>query len=231
MKRFMFSVLVFFLGACAVADDMPRTVVVSGVGSAEVEPDRATITMSIVAREKTLDGAQSNAAKVTASVLALCDRLDIDRDKVNSTGASVQPDYRWNRETEQQELRGYIAQRQIVVDVRDLEILGKVIEGAVAAGVNQVSPPVLDSGKRRDAYREALAHAAEDARANAAQLARSLGASLGQVITINTESSPAQPPVMRNMVRAMAVESDSEATYNAADLSFDATVTVTFALD
>ncbi len=232
MQRIMFVSLMMLLGACAVADDQPRMVSVTGIGSAEIAPDRATVTMSIVAREKTLQSAQSQAARVTAAVLKMCDGLGIDRDKVNSTGASVQPDYRWNRETEQQELRGYISQRQIVVDVRDLDSLGDVIEGAVAAGVNQVSPPVLDSGKRRDAYRRALARAAEDAKANAKQLAESLGADLGAVISINTSANSSQPPMPRNLqMRSASMESDAAATYNPADLSFDASVNVTFALD
>ena len=43
-------------------------------------------------------------------------------------------------------MRGYIAERQIVVEIRDLEKLGAVVEGAVEAGVKLDSPknPSLD---------------------------------------------------------------------------------------
>ena len=157
-------------------------------------------------------------------------KLGIARERIDTTGSSVQPDYRWNRESEEQELRGYIAQRQMRVDVRDLEKLGALIEGAVETGVNQVSPPMLDSSKRRDAYREALDAAAKDAQANAAQLARSLGAELGDVLKITTVSEPSGPRPMMRMAMADVAESKAPETYKAADLNFDASITVVFEL-
>ena len=57
---------------------------------------------------------------------------------------------------EEQELRGYIAERQLTIEIDDLDKLGALVEGAVAAGVNQVSPPQLDSSKRKETYRQAL---------------------------------------------------------------------------
>ena len=230
MLRSIWVVLLLGMGACAMAEDEMRTVTVTGVGTASVEPDRAIVRMSIVAREKTLDAAQQRSADVSAEVLSLLDGLDIDRERVDTTGASVSPDYRWDREREEQVLRGYIAQRQLVVDVRDLEKLGAVVEGAVKAGVNQVSPPQLDSGGRRAAYREALEVAAKDAQANAERLAKSLGARLGDVIQISDGSYTPAPMPQPRMVKAMAMEADAEQTYNAADLNFNATITVVFSL-
>lgn len=212
------------------ADDMTQTISVTGNGLVSTEPDRATVQMSIVSRAKELDAAQAGAAKVTASVLSLTDKLDIDRNKVDTTGATVRPDYRWNREKEEQELRGYIAERQMGVKVDDLEKLGRLVEGAVAAGVNQVSAPQLDSSRRESMHREALALAAQDARANAKVLAETLGAKLGDPISVSDRSAPPQPPVPQPRMASMAMESDSAATYNAGDLTFTASVTVVFEL-
>lgn len=203
----------------------------NGTGFAEVEPDRATLQMSIVAREPTRTAAQKRTADVTNRVLKMTDRMDIDRGQVDTTGASVRPDYRWNREKEEQELRGYISERRIIVEIDDLEKLGAVVEGAVSAGVNTVSPPQLDSSKRKETYRQALRAAAGDAKANAMQLADALDARLGQVISINSGSREPRPPVPYAAgVRAMAVESDAVESYNAAELSFNAAVTVVFEL-
>ena len=231
MLRLFCVVLLLGMGTFAAADEQVRTITVNGTGTAEVAPNRATLRMSIVARDATLAVAQKAAADVTNKVLKMTDRMDIDRDQVDTTGASVRPDYRWNRDTEEQELRGYIAERQIAVEIDDLEKLGAVIEGAVEAGVNQVSPPQLDSSKRKQTHREALRAAAEDARANASQLAEALGASLGQVISISSGSDAPRPPVpyAANM-RSMAAESDVVESYNAAELSFNAAVTVVFEL-
>lgn len=231
MLRLLSVILLLSVGAQVAADEQTQTITVNGTGSAAVEPDRATLQMSIVARETTVAAAQRAAAAVTSRVLKMADRMDIDRDQVDTTGASVRPDYRWNREKEEQELRGYIAERRISIEIDDLDTLGAAVEGAVDAGVNQVSPPRLDSSKRKETYRLALRAAAEDARANALQLATALGARLGPVITINSGTSEPRPPVPYAAgVRMMAAESDAVESYNAADLSFDATVTVVFQL-
>jgi uncharacterized protein YggE len=231
MTRSLWAVVLLTLSASVMAEETTRTVTVTGNGFSEVAPDRATLTMSINVREPTLAAAQKEAAAVTNKVLEMTDRMDIDRDRVDTTGASVRPDYRWNRETQEQELRGYIADRQIVVEIEDLEKLGAVIEGAVNAGVNQVSPPQLDSSGRKEAYRAALRAAAEDARSNANELAESLDARLGQVISINSGAVAPRPPVpYQARAQAMAVESDAAESYNPADLKFNATVTVVFEL-
>jgi len=231
MFRLLCLFFLFSMGTNVMADQPARSITVTGTGFAEIEPDRATLLMSIVAREPTLDAAQKGAADVAGKVLKMTDRMDIARDRVDTTGASVRPDYRWNRDKEEQELRGYIAERQIAVKIDDLEKLGAVVEGAVSAGVNQVSPPQLESSKRKETYRRALRAAAEDAKANAMELAVTLNARLGQVISINSGANAPRPPVPHAAgVRMMTAESDAAETYNAADLSFNAIVTVVFEL-
>lgn len=229
MLRRLLPALFLFASVCAMADDVVQTVSVTGNGRVNTLPDRATVQMSIVSRAKELDAAQAGAVKVTAAVLSLTDELDIKRNKVDTTGATVRPDYRWNRDTEKQELLGYIAERQMNVKVDDLDRLGRLVEGAVAAGVNQVSPPQLDSSRRETKHREALAVAAKDARANAEVLAETLGAKLGNPISISDGSAPPRPPVPQ-LRMAAAMESDSAATYNAGDLTITATVSVVFEL-
>ncbi|NNC78159.1 MAG: SIMPL domain-containing protein [Woeseiaceae bacterium] len=223
--------LLLLASACTMADDMKQTVSVSGSGVVTAPADRAVVHMSVVSRSKDLDSAQSGAAKVTAAVLAMTDKLGIDKKKVDTTGATVRPDYRWNRETEEQELRGYIAERQMTVKVDDLDKLGKLVEGAVGAGVNQVSPPQIDSTRRDEAHREALSLAAKDAQANANVLAESLGAKLGKPISISDSSSTPPPPMPHMRMATASMESDGAATYNAGDLTFTATVNVVFALE
>ena len=230
MLRRLLPSLLLFASVSTMADDVVQTVSVTGNGQVSAVSDRATVQMSIVSRAKELDVAQAEAAKVTAAVLSLTDKLDIKRNKVDTTGATVRPNYRWNRETEQQELLGYIAERQTNIKVDDLDKLGRLIEGAVAAGVNQVSPPQLDSSRREAMHREALAMAAKNARANAEVLAETLGAKLGDPISISDGSAPPRPPVPQ-LRMAAAMESDSAATYNAGDLTFTATVNVVFELE
>lgn len=228
LRRLLPSVLLL-VSVHTMANDTAQTVSVTGNGMVSAVPDRATVHMSIVSRAKDLDVAQAEAAAVTAAMLSLTDELRIKRNKIDTTGATVRPDYRWNRETEKQELLGYIAERQMNVKVDNLGELGRLVEGAVAAGVNQVSAPQLDSSRREELHREALAMAAKDARASAEVLAATLGAKLGDPISISDGSAAPRPPAPQVRMAA-SMESASAATYNAGDLTFSATVAVVFEL-
>jgi len=208
-----------------------RTVTVNGNGVVTAAPDIARLQLAIVERSASVASAQAAAAKVTNDTLALLDKLGIDRKQINTTGASVQPDYRWNEIKRQQELAGYIAQRDIEVELRDLDKLGALIEGAVKAGVNQMQPPVLDSTERRDAYRSALALAAKDAYANASTLATALNAKLGRIVTINAAGNADIPqPMYRMQADAPMAAEAAPASYNAGDLRFESSVTAVFEL-
>jgi uncharacterized protein YggE len=192
-----------------------------------VLPDRATVSLSIEVRESTVAAAQQKAAEVTARVLELADELDIPENRVDTMSAMVRPDYRWNRDSETQELIGFVAQRQMRLEVHDLDKVGLVVERAVEAGVNQVMPPRLTSSKSRDAYRDALEKAVDDARQNAERLADSLGMSLGDAIQVNA-GTPAGPPVPMSRGEALAMSDAAPQTYSAGDLTVTANVSVVF---
>ena len=234
MIRLGVAIVLLVLSAAGVAwaEETPRTISVTGIGFVSVPPDMARLSLSVSERDSSLRAAQQAAAAVTARVLELLDELGVDRKKVNSTGATVQANYRWNRDTQEQELIGYIAQRQIEVEILDLDNLGEIVEGAVAAGVNQVSRPVLDSTARRDAYRKALATAATDARANAQTLADTMGVQLGPVVHMTTGGGmvPEPRPMMRAQADTMAIAESAPETYNAGDIRFDASVSAVFQL-
>lgn len=231
MSRILFVAILLSVTACVTAEEPPKTITVSGSGTAPATPDRASLSMSIVARDKSLDVAQREAADVTAKVLAITDALDIDRSRVDTTGASVRADYRYNRNTEDQEFRGYIATRQITVEFRDLEKLAPVIEGAVSSGVNQVSPPNLFSTKRKESFRQALENAAKDAEANAQRLADALGVNLGSAMSVNAGSAGAPVLVARGYANAMEMDSNATESYSAGDQTIRANVSVVFEID
>jgi uncharacterized protein YggE len=232
LRLFVTSLLLVISCQVSAGDgEMPRTISVNGKGFATVKPDMARLSLSVVERDQSLAVAQRSVADVTARVLALLDELGVERKYIDSTGATVRPNYRWNRDTEQQELIGYIAERRIDIEVRDLNQLGKVVESAVNTGVNRVSPPVLDSTERRKVYREALARAADDARDNAGVLADSFGVTLGPVIRIDAGGPPSPPrPMMRVQQDVMATAELAPETYNAGDIRFDTAINAVFSL-
>jgi uncharacterized protein YggE len=215
------------LCATSVLAETPRTVTVTGSATTQAEPDIAHIRMAVVQRSPAPAEAQQEAAKVTERTLQLLDKLGVERKHVNTTGSSIRPDYRWNQETREQTLIGYIAERTILVELQDLAKLGDLFEGAVKVGVNQVQPPVLDSSHRREIQRDSLALAADDARANASTLAKTLDAKLGRAMEINAAEYTPQPAPM---LRMQADTESAGQSYNAGEIRFDARVNVVFEL-
>ena len=230
MNRLFCICLALMLSINIAWAESDRSITVSGSGSVDVKPDVARIQLAVVEHNASLEIAQQTVGNVTIGVLKLLDELEIDRKLVTTIGAAIRPDYRWNRDKEQQEFLGYVAERNIQIELRDLEKLGPLIEGAVKAGVNQVSPPVLDYQERNNAYRQALARAADDARKNATTIARALDTKLGRVIELSTVPVVSEPqPMYRMQAEAMAADAGSQ-TYNAGNIRLEANITAVFEL-
>lgn len=218
------------IGATAAADDMPRTASVTGEASITAPPDRASVSASVQARNMDMATARAQVVEVTSKFLSLCKMLRIEESKVSTTGLTIQPEYRWDQQNREQILVGYFVNRQLHVELDDIELIGKLIEGAVNAGVNQVSPPILDSSERKKLHREALAAAAEDARANAKALADTLDVKLGAVRSVDATGGGIPAPLVRGRMEAMTADMAPEATYQAGDIEFQARVNATFDL-
>lgn len=219
------------LGAAAHAQQANlRTVTVNGQGEVRAEPDRATVTLGVESRKPKLEDARAEVAKTVDAVLKLTRDLKIDQQLVRSTRINVQPEYNWSGQPNERTLIGYYVARQVEVELHDLEKLGQLLERATDLGVNQMGDPRLDSSKRQDLVREALAKAVVDARQNAEVIAKAAGATLGRARTINANTEFTPPPVP--MVRAMAMEAkQAGAPYQSGEMTFNATVSVQYDLD
>lgn len=212
--------------------DFPRTISVSGTGSVDATPDIARLSLAVQRRDATMQVARDDTVKVTNAFLALCRKLGIKDSKIRTSGLTIQPEYRWDPKDNQQIFTGYFVQRQLEVELDDLDKLGEVMEGAINAGVNEVSPPQLDSSRRKELSRDALAAAVTDAKANADRIAASLGVKVGAVRTIAAGGVAPPPPMPMKAMRmeAMAADSGAAESYTPGQIGFEARVEATFDL-
>lgn len=213
-------------------DDFPRTISVSGTGTVDATPDIARLYLAVQRRNVSMQAARDATVKASNAFIALCKKLGIKESKVRTSGLTIQPEYRWDPQGNQQIFLGYFVQRQLEVELDNLDKLGDVIEGAIDAGVNEVSPPQLDSSRRKELSRDALAAAAADARANAERIAASLGVTVGAVRTITAGGAAPPPmPLQLNAMRAQAMAADGAAeSYAPGEIGFESRVDATFDL-
>jgi len=211
--------------------DRPRVISVSGQGEVQAEPDHALVTLGVESRKPKLDDARADVSKTVDAILKLTRDLKIDTKYVRSTRVNVQPEYNWENGARARNLIGYVVSRQVEVELRDLEKLGTLLEKATDLGVNQLGDPRLDSSKRRDLEREALAKAVEDAKLNAEAVAKAAGAKVGGARTISASSGYSAPPMpMAASKVMMARAGDAAQTYQSGQMSFTGNVQIEYDL-
>jgi uncharacterized protein len=216
----------------AYAEEIHRSINVSGQGEVKAEPDLAKVTLGIESRKPKMEDARNEVAKTVDAVLKLTRDLKIDPKFVRATRINIQPEYNWDNNARERNLIGYYVTRQVEVDLRDLEKLGTLVERSVDLGVNQIGDPQLDSSRRQDLERDALGKAVQDARANAEAVAKAAGARVGapRVISANSGFIPAPVPMQFKVAAARMEGSDAAQSYQSGQLGFTANVQVEYEL-
>ena len=218
-------------GSAARAADAPepRLITVAGRGEVRAVPDRATVTLGILARAPALETARAEANRVVAALLAVTRALQLAEADVHTTQLSVSPEYDFSAGQRSRRLLGYSVQRQVTVVLKDMARLGELIEKGLDAGANLASEPSLDSSRRPELEREALARAIADARANAAVVARALDGGVGAAHEVVQGGAFVRSLPMQGLAAA-AVAADVNANYQPGELAFRANVTASFEL-
>jgi uncharacterized protein len=215
-------------GASA-AEPEPRVVNVSGQGEARGPADVAYVTLGVASHAATIEPARQATNEVVGRLLKLTRELGIPEKDVRATALVIGPDYSYGPKREPT-IQGYHVTRPVQVELKDLDRLGSLLEKAVTAGANEVQPPRLDSTRRGDLEREALASAVADARKNADVIARGLNASVGAPRSVSA-SGPVRPmPMVAARMAVAGAAAEAPETYQAGELVFQASVNATFDL-
>ena len=121
----------------------------------------------------------------------------------------MQPEYDYKDGAQQ--LRGQSVTHQYVVVVRDLERLGQVVDGGLAAGATTLDGVGFRTADPGPADAAARAAAFADARARAKLLAKEAGVDLGPVVAI-AESDPAGIPRPLGLGKAALMRAEAAPT-------------------
>lgn len=176
----------------AAADQKVAVLQVSGEGMVKVKPDQAQAGVAIETQAATAREAQAANARTTAAVIDKLLALGVKKDDMQTSGLNLYPEHG----TRGQVVR-YRASNSLQVTVRDLDALGRVVDGAVEAGATNIHGVNFSLQDPAGPQREALAKAVADGREKAAALARAAGLGLGSLRLLN--EGGAAPPVAYKM--------------------------------
>jgi uncharacterized protein YggE len=116
-------------------------------------------------------------------------------DQISTSGFNVIPETRYDREG-QLALRttSYLVSNMVTVEVRRVDLVGPVIDAALAAGANQINSLQFGVANADSARRAALAVAVGRAKADAEVMARAAGGSIGPLIELTAGEFFIPPP-------------------------------------
>ena len=238
MKRFSFGTLVcaallaltlVIPTGTASAEEALPTLTMNGVGSAQIAPDMAEITLGVITEAKDAAKAHGDNAAQAARVQAAVKALGVAERDIQTTRYDFSPIYDV-KDNGRSVTTGYTVTNAIVVKVRNLANVGKVIDAALANGANRVDSLEFSASDPSAAKDAALADAARDARSKADAVARALGVRIVRILNVYAD---AQSPAPRNfMPMMMAKEAYDAATpISAGELSFEASVNISYVIE
>jgi uncharacterized protein len=237
-------IMTFAAAACLVAFGAPQMAVaqqterpaiegtlltVSAEGKSEAAPDMATLSLGVVTEGDSAAAAMAeNARRMTALTQALRRAGVAERD-VQTSNLAVNPQYQYV-ENQQPRITGYQANNQVSARVRNLANVGRVVDGAVAAGgntVNSIGFSHADPDAQLDAARR---DAAQAARHRAELYASAFGLHVARIVAISEGGGYAPRPEMI-MVTASRMSADAAPTPVApGEITTSVTLSVTYEL-
>lgn len=171
---------------------MKRSVSVVGSATVSVAPDCARLTCGVQVSGVNAQDALRRSNEALVAILAALAEQGVAAADMRTNGPNLYP-------TE----GGYNGSNDVTVIVREIGLVGSVIDAVAAAGgpnltLHGVSFSVTDpAGHLREARRAAV----EAARAIAEELAAASGAAVGEVLTINESTGHHAPVAVARMAK------------------------------
>lgn len=204
MKIFSFTLMIaMMICATTFAEEIkPPIISVSGEGIVQAQPDRATISIGVVTREKNPSAVQAANARAATAVINSIVALGIERRNISTGNYNFNPTYSHFNDG-RREITGYEATNSVTIIVDDLNLVGRIIDAALSHGANRVDS--LNFGLRdKTAYQdEALRLAVLDAKRKAEVAAAALGKNIVSVRSVSINSSHVSAPRNYKMARSM----------------------------
>jgi uncharacterized protein YggE len=222
-------ILALVLGACAPAASpaQPRTLNVTGTGTAFLTPDIAYVYLGVhTEKPSAVDAVAENNTNTQAVIKALTD-FGIDPKDILTTNFSINPSDKYDPQTNQPTgEKVYSVDNTVYVTVRDIKKLGDLLDTMVKAGANTVNGIQFDVANKDAALKGARADAVKDAKAKAQELADISGVQLGAVQSVSfLDNTPI--PFAAEKFAAAAVQAAS-VPVQTGQLTFTVTVSMTY---
>jgi len=210
-----------------VADATERGIVVRGEATVRRVPDMAVVSLAVTVQDKDAGRSRDEANRRASAILERLRAQALPEADVQAPSLTVQPTYDYSRGKPR--ITGYEASRPITLRIRDISLLGPILDGMVDDGATQLHGTSMELAEPEAATREALTGAVAVARARAKALADAAGLALGDPIRIE-EGGEGAAPFPRGAMMRMAADESAPTEITAGEIEITASVRVWFAV-
>ena len=157
----------------------------------QLKPDRATLSFTVESRGATAARAGSETARRQRAVLDTIHALGVNADQMTTASLQISPEFAYDAKPPR--FIGYVARNTVRVEVREIEMIGSLIDGALAKEATGIGSLSFISSKSDEARRQALELAVTKAKGEAESMARAAGGTLGPLIELVAQQSYVRP--------------------------------------
>ena len=211
-------------------------IAVTGSGVLNAKPDLAVLSLGIESRGQTVGSARSDAAEAMAQLLATLEKNKVKENHIKTDHFNIYPEYTYEEIYEEgntysrQKIIGYKVTNSISVQIRDLDMIGDIIDdAALAVGnairINDVNFTIENADSLETL---AMAKAVSDAIDKADRMSEFANVKRGALIYITHQDAGSSTD---NMLQrsSMSVFSDYGSTpINVGELTIEVTVDALF---
>jgi len=158
-----------------------KTLQVTGEGTVSAPPDEVLLLLAVQTQSASANQASSENAAIMSSVIGALANLGIAKSAIQTVSYSLTPIYPPNQDqTAPAKIVGYTAQNAIQVTLSDFSLVGKALDAAIGAGVNEVQGVIftLTQTTYANIEQQALQLALQDGSTKAKAMASTLGVTL-----------------------------------------------------
>jgi len=194
------------------------TITVTGNGTVDSTPDRASFDFGVTTNGATAAEALSRNSAEAHSIIDALKKAGIVAADIQTTQVSLWPQTSSNG----LKITGYQASNSVNVSAA-LARSGELVDAAVGAGANNVDGPNLDTADKSSLYDRALDRALSDAKQKAQAIASAAGLTLGTALKVHEGGNAVVEPLFAEAARPAATPPVEAGTQK-----IQASVTVTY---
>jgi uncharacterized protein YggE len=223
--------LIAFSGMTAQAEELHRTITVTGNSEVTAKSDMATVNITVETRSPNAKAAVRENANTMTDVRNAVIAAGAEASKIETQNYNVYPQQIYNNKGEVKS-KEYRCDNTMKVVVMNLSKTGAIMDAAVEAGANRIDSvdfSVSDTQLYKDA---ALRKAAEDAARKAKIIAAGLGRNVIGIISASEDNVNVMPYRMVNLKMASAaMREDAVTPIDPGESKLQGRVTVVFEID